>query len=120
MTRRLHWLDYSTTEYVDIDPAKTIVILPTAAIEQHVPLHVQEPPAETEPFLEQEERVERGAHREDDVEAYDVQLLEIQEGRGAPSVPQEHDAVDEIGHGALPPQGCVQAVENHVFLLRVQ
>ncbi|WP_339947721.1 creatininase family protein [uncultured Albimonas sp.] len=37
MTRRLHWLDYSTTEYADIDPAKTIAILPTAAIEQHGP-----------------------------------------------------------------------------------
>ncbi len=35
--RRLHWSDYSTTEYADIDPARTIAILPTAAIEQHGP-----------------------------------------------------------------------------------
>ena len=35
--RRLHWSDYSTLDYADIDPAKTIAILPTAAIEQHGP-----------------------------------------------------------------------------------
>ena len=35
--RRLHWADYRTTEYADIDPEKTIAILPTAAIEQHGP-----------------------------------------------------------------------------------
>lgn len=37
MTRRLDWADYRTTEYADIDPQKTIAILPTAAIEQHGP-----------------------------------------------------------------------------------
>ncbi|MGD1924765.1 MAG: creatininase family protein [Paracoccaceae bacterium] len=37
MTRRLDWADYRTTEYVGIDPMKTIAILPTAAIEQHGP-----------------------------------------------------------------------------------
>ncbi|MEL6999125.1 MAG: creatininase family protein [Pseudomonadota bacterium] len=37
MTRRRDWADYRTTEYVDIDPMKTIAILPTAAIEQHGP-----------------------------------------------------------------------------------
>lgn len=37
MTRRLDWADYRTTEYENIDPAKTIAILPTAAIEQHGP-----------------------------------------------------------------------------------
>jgi creatinine amidohydrolase len=35
--RRLDWADYRTTEYADIDPEKTIAILPTAAIEQHGP-----------------------------------------------------------------------------------
>jgi len=35
--RRLDWADYRTTEYADIDPMKTIAILPTAAIEQHGP-----------------------------------------------------------------------------------
>ena len=35
--RRLHWSDYSTLDYADIDPARTIAILPTAAIEQHGP-----------------------------------------------------------------------------------
>lgn len=35
--RRLHWSDFSTAEYAEIDPARTIAILPTAAIEQHGP-----------------------------------------------------------------------------------
>lgn len=34
---RRYWAEYRTTEYADIDPAKTIAILPTAAIEQHGP-----------------------------------------------------------------------------------
>ncbi|TVP72655.1 MAG: creatininase family protein [Rhodobacteraceae bacterium] len=33
--RRLDWAEYRTTEYADIDPMRTIAILPTAAIEQH-------------------------------------------------------------------------------------
>lgn len=37
MTRRLDWADYRTTEYIDIDPMRTIAVLPTAAIEQHGP-----------------------------------------------------------------------------------
>lgn len=37
MTRRLDWAEYRTTEYADIDPMRTIAILPTAAIEQHGP-----------------------------------------------------------------------------------
>lgn len=37
MTRRLDWADYRTTEYADIDPGRTIAIMPTAAIEQHGP-----------------------------------------------------------------------------------
>ncbi len=35
--RRLDWADYRTTEYANIDPERTIAILPTAAIEQHGP-----------------------------------------------------------------------------------
>ncbi len=35
--RRFDWAEYRTTEYTDIDPAGTIAILPTAAIEQHGP-----------------------------------------------------------------------------------
>jgi creatinine amidohydrolase len=35
--RRLDWADYRTTEYAAIDPARTIAILPTAAVEQHGP-----------------------------------------------------------------------------------
>ncbi|TVS01845.1 MAG: creatininase family protein [Rhodobacteraceae bacterium] len=35
--RRLDWAEYRTTEYADIDPVRTIAILPTAAIEQHGP-----------------------------------------------------------------------------------
>lgn len=35
--RRLDWFEYRTTEFADFDPEKTIVILPTAAIEQHGP-----------------------------------------------------------------------------------
>lgn len=37
MNRRLDWADYRTTEFADIDPERTIAILPTAAIEQHGP-----------------------------------------------------------------------------------
>ena len=37
MTRRLDWAQYRTTEYADIDPMRTVAILPTAAIEQHGP-----------------------------------------------------------------------------------
>ncbi|MEL6744475.1 MAG: creatininase family protein [Pseudomonadota bacterium] len=35
--RRLHWADYKSNEFDDIDPQRTIAILPTAAIEQHGP-----------------------------------------------------------------------------------
>ncbi len=35
--RRFDWADYRTTEFADIDPMRTIAILPTAAIEQHGP-----------------------------------------------------------------------------------
>ncbi len=35
--RSLHWADYKTADYQNIDPMKTIAILPTAAIEQHGP-----------------------------------------------------------------------------------
>ncbi len=35
--RRLDWVDYRTTEYEGVDPARTIAILPTAAVEQHGP-----------------------------------------------------------------------------------
>jgi len=35
--RRLDWADFRTTEFADMDPNKTIAILPTAAIEQHGP-----------------------------------------------------------------------------------
>ena len=35
--RRLDWAEYRTTEYDQIDPMRTIAILPTAAIEQHGP-----------------------------------------------------------------------------------
>ncbi|MEL7176659.1 MAG: creatininase family protein [Pseudomonadota bacterium] len=35
--RRLDWAEYRTTEYHEIDPMKTVAILPTAAIEQHGP-----------------------------------------------------------------------------------
>ena len=37
MRRRLEWADFRAPEYADIDPARTIAILPTAAIEQHGP-----------------------------------------------------------------------------------
>lgn len=35
--RSLHWADYKTADFTDIDPMKTIAVLPTAAIEQHGP-----------------------------------------------------------------------------------
>ena len=34
---RRYWSEYRTAEYAEIDPEKTIAILPTAAIEQHGP-----------------------------------------------------------------------------------
>lgn len=37
MNRRLDWAEYRTTEFSDVDPERTIAILPTAAIEQHGP-----------------------------------------------------------------------------------
>lgn len=37
MTRRFDWADFRTTEYSEIDPERTIAILPAAAIEQHGP-----------------------------------------------------------------------------------
>lgn len=35
--RRLDWAEYRAPEYADLDPMRTIAILPTAAIEQHGP-----------------------------------------------------------------------------------
>lgn len=37
MTRRLDWADFRFAEFRDMDPDRTIAILPTAAIEQHGP-----------------------------------------------------------------------------------
>ena len=37
MTRRRYWSEFRANEFADIDPARTIAILPTAAIEQHGP-----------------------------------------------------------------------------------
>ncbi|MEO1238408.1 MAG: creatininase family protein [Pseudomonadota bacterium] len=37
MTRRLHWAEYRTAEFQNLDPETTLAVLPTAAIEQHGP-----------------------------------------------------------------------------------
>jgi creatinine amidohydrolase len=37
MSRRFDWAEYRAPEFAQIDPARTIAILPTAAIEQHGP-----------------------------------------------------------------------------------
>ncbi len=37
MTRRFDWADYRAPEFAHIDPARTIAVLPTAAVEQHGP-----------------------------------------------------------------------------------
>lgn len=37
MTRKIWWTDFSASEFDNIDPMKTIAILPIAAIEQHGP-----------------------------------------------------------------------------------
>ena len=37
MTRRFDWADYRAPEFAQIDPLRTIAILPTAAVEQHGP-----------------------------------------------------------------------------------
>jgi creatinine amidohydrolase len=36
-TRKIWWTDFTATDFTNIDPEKTIAILPTAAIEQHGP-----------------------------------------------------------------------------------
>jgi len=35
--RKIYWTDFSASEYADIDPNKTIAIVPIAAVEQHGP-----------------------------------------------------------------------------------
>ena len=37
MARKIHWTDFSAPEFDNIDPNKTIAILPIAAVEQHGP-----------------------------------------------------------------------------------
>ena len=37
MSRKIWWQDFTAAEFANIDPNKTIAILPTAAIEQHGP-----------------------------------------------------------------------------------
>ena len=37
MTRRIHWGDFTTAEFEDLDPMEAIAILPVAAVEQHGP-----------------------------------------------------------------------------------
>jgi len=37
MARKIWWTDYSAPEYANIDPERTIAILPIAAVEQHGP-----------------------------------------------------------------------------------
>lgn len=37
MTRKIWWTDFSASEFNNLDPAKTIAILPIAAVEQHGP-----------------------------------------------------------------------------------
>ncbi|MEP2641477.1 creatininase family protein [Roseobacter sp.] len=37
MTKSLDWADFRAPDFTDIDPMKTIAVLPTAAIEQHGP-----------------------------------------------------------------------------------
>ena len=37
MARKIHWTDFSAPEFDNIDPMKTIAVLPIAAVEQHGP-----------------------------------------------------------------------------------
>ena len=37
MARKIYWTDFSAGDYADIDPMKTIAIVPIAAVEQHGP-----------------------------------------------------------------------------------
>ena len=37
MTRKIWWTEFCATDFIDIDPNKTIAIIPIAAIEQHGP-----------------------------------------------------------------------------------
>ncbi|MDJ0824224.1 MAG: creatininase family protein [Rhodobacter sp.] len=69
--RRRDWADYRTTEYTDIDPMKTIAILPTAAIEQHGP-HL---PVGTDTMIAQGMLDQLRADCPDDL---DIRILPIQ------------------------------------------
>ena len=35
--RKVHWLELTTEEFAALDPERTVVVLPIAAIEQHGP-----------------------------------------------------------------------------------
>jgi len=37
MTRKIWWTDFSAPDFIDLDPDKTVAILPIAAVEQHGP-----------------------------------------------------------------------------------
>ncbi len=37
MTRKIWWTDFSASDFSDLDPVKTIAVLPIAAVEQHGP-----------------------------------------------------------------------------------
>ena len=37
MARKIWWTDYSASDYGNVDPERTIAILPIAAVEQHGP-----------------------------------------------------------------------------------
>ncbi|MEL6645905.1 MAG: creatininase family protein [Pseudomonadota bacterium] len=71
MTRRLDWADYRTTEYDQIDPMRTIAILPTAAIEQHGP-HL---PVGTDTMIAEGMLAELRATCPDDL---DIRILPVQ------------------------------------------
>lgn len=71
MTRRFEWAEYRTAEYAEVDPMKTIAILPTAAIEQHGPhLPVGTDTMIAEGMLDQ--------LRKDCPDDFDIRILPIQ------------------------------------------
>lgn len=71
MTRQLDWADFRAPDFTDIDPMRTIAVLPLAAIEQHGP-HL---PVGTDTFIAQGMLKHLRAHCPPDL---DLRILPVQ------------------------------------------
>ncbi|MBM7069469.1 creatininase family protein [Actibacterium sp. 188UL27-1] len=96
MNRRLDWADYRTTEYAQIDPMRTIAILPTAAVEQHGP-HL---PVGTDTMIAQGMLDQLRATCPDDL---DIRILPIQ------SIGKSNEHIHAPGTLTLPAETALAA-----------